>query len=208
MATKSKKTKLTPEQENAIIQTAQNFANQFMSFKKQSAEGLLQMSKAVSDVKSKHKDALKKFCILTELDPSSSTFRKYNAIGQNFDRLMEYVEKLPNNWTTLYKVASLSPTEFQKLVDSNMLNPGIKAATIREVLGNASIKNSSVKNTSGTITLSVVISRSLNKGALESVRQSLDVLQSKHLIKVNLESIQSEIESPTPMDSSLEKLAA
>jgi len=203
MASKSKKPKLTPEQEKAIIQTAQNFANQFMSFKKQSAEGLLQMSKAVSDVKSKHKDALKKFCILTELDPSSSTFRKYNAIGQNFERLIEHVEKLPNTWTTLYKVASLTPREFQKLVDSRRLTPKIKAATINEVLGN-SVK----KVSSGTIALNVFVYKDLNKDALESVLHSLDVLKKKRLIKVNLESIQSEIESPTPMDSPLEKLAA
>lgn len=203
MATKTKKPELTVEEQNLIIQTAQNYADQFMSFKKHSAEGLLHMSKAVADAKSKHKEVLKTFCKMTELDPASSTFRKYNAIGQNFDRLMEYVEKLPNNWTTLYKVASLTPSDFQKLVDSNQLTPNIKASTIREVLG-----NSGVKNTSGTITLKVVVSKGLNKVALESILKTLDSLNHEHLASVNLNSIKSEIESPTPMDSPLEKLAA
>lgn len=203
MATKTTKSQPTANEMSIMIQTAERIAERFMSFKKQTAEGLLNMSKAVSDAKAAHKEVFKKFCILTDLDPSGSTFRKYNAIGQNFDRLMDHVEKLPNNWTTLYKVASLSPTEFQKLVDSNKLNPGIKAATISEVLG-SSVK----KVSSGTIALNAFVYKDLDKGALEIVMQSLDVLKSKHLIKVNLEPIRSEIESLAAMDSPLEKLAA
>lgn len=203
MATKTTKSQPTANEMSIMIQTAERIAERFMSFKKQTAEGLLNMSKAVSDAKAAHKEVFKKFCILTDLDPSGSTFRKYNAIGQNFDRLMDHVEKLPNNWTTLYKVASLSPTEFQKLVDSNKLNPGIKAATIREVLGNLSAKTSS-----GTFTLSVVVSKNLNKSALESILKTLDVLNNEQLANVNLDPIKTEIESTTPLDSALEKLAA
>ncbi|WP_396190147.1 hypothetical protein [Flavobacterium sp.] len=203
MTTKTTKKQLTTKEQNLIIQTAQNYADRFFSFKKQSAEGLLNMGKAVADAKSKHKDVFKKFCDLTNLDASGSTFRKYNAIGQNFDRLMEHVEKLPNNWTTLYKVASLSPSEFQKLVDSKMLNPAIKAATIREVLGAPAPKEQS-----GNIRVSVSIPKGLNKIDLQSISNALNQLKLKHLVTVNLEKIESEIQSNNVEENSIERLAA
>jgi hypothetical protein len=203
MTTKTTKTQLTAEEKNLMVKTAQNYADQFMSFKKQSAEGLLRMGKAVCEAKSKHKEVFRKFCILTDLDPTGSTYRKYNAIGQNFDRLMEHVEKLPNNWTTLYKVASLSSAEFQKLVDSKKLNPAIKAASIREILGAPMPKVQS-----GNIRVSVSIPKGLNKIDLQSIFNALKLLKSSRLATVNLERIESEIESCSNYEELSERLAA
>lgn len=203
MKTKTTKIQPTANEMNIMIQTAQTYAEQFMSFKKQSAEGLLRMGKAVSDAKSGHKEVFKKFCILTDLDASSSTCRKYNAIGQNFERLMEHVEKLPNNWTTLYKVASLSPTEFQKLVDSGKLNPCIKAADIREVLGAPASKGSS-----DSITLSINVPKGLNLDVLQNIFKTLNVLNVNEWVNVNLDPIKTEIHETSLVFDPMKRLAA
>lgn len=116
---------------------------------------------------------------------------------------MEHVEKLPSNWTTLYKVASLSSIEFKKLVDSQMLNPAIKASTIRGILGAPAPKVQS-----GNIRVSVSFPKGLNKIDLQSISNALNQLKLKNLVTVNLEKIESEIQSNNVEENSIERLAA
>lgn len=61
---------------------------------------------------------------------NKSQIKKYKVIGANFEKLMNYIDVLPNRWSTVYKLANLSEAKLDSLVKANVLHPNVTASEI------------------------------------------------------------------------------
>jgi hypothetical protein len=87
---------------------------------------------------------MKKFCAEVKLEYQGATYTKWMKIGEQANRFKPYMELLPNNWTTVYKLASLPDTPpkdkpnetpaFQKVVESPKFGPLMTADEINTIL--------------------------------------------------------------------------
>ena len=75
-----------------------------------------------------------RFCDAVQLDRESSTYRKVFKIGEEFTRFEPVMEKLPNKWTTIYRLARIKPEEFARVLNSNKLRPFITDDEISDIL--------------------------------------------------------------------------
>lgn len=80
-------------------------ANRFKSFQRKTAENILEMARVV--IEAKQRPDFSDFCILIGYSQFSSTIRKLEVIGQKYEFLISKANKLPPNWTTIYKVSQL-----------------------------------------------------------------------------------------------------
>jgi hypothetical protein len=81
-----------------------------------------------------------KFHINVGFAKDSGTCRKWTLIGNNITRLRPFMDRLPPNWTTIYKLVSLEPEEFRKVTDDPKFNRRMTGNEIGEILGTAKMK--------------------------------------------------------------------
>lgn len=118
------------------VQTVKVMAAEFNGYAKKTAESVLQMGKVVSDMKARrNKVEFETFCDLIHYKSDSSLIRKFAQIGSKFHQLMANADKLPNAWTTVYQIASLSEDTISALMDKGVINPHLSGKNVREVLG-------------------------------------------------------------------------
>ncbi len=125
---------------NTTTDRANTLADTFISFAKDTAKSIIEMSRAVAEAKNEDRKTFAKFCELTKIDSKSSTCRKYIAIGKAADHLIKEVDSLPNNWTTLYKLSQLTSDEFTIAIDKKIINREITAINLTTELRNAGFK--------------------------------------------------------------------
>jgi hypothetical protein len=123
------------------------------------------------------------------LDKKGATYKKLKMIGLRSARLRQHESKLPNAWTTLYKLASLNVTDFDKVVEAEVLSPFVTAAEINRVLEIAG----------GRSQIQYVISVSISKiesSDLSSFANELKNCGQKYGIKLNFnQSLNERIEN-------------
>lgn len=57
------------------------------------------------------------FCSEINLNETSSTIRKYIAIGRVYPKFIQYVDQLPSAWTTIYQITQIPADTFEKLIE-------------------------------------------------------------------------------------------
>lgn len=115
---------------------ANEMAEKFNGYAKKTAESVLRMGKVVSDMKAKGiKSEFEKFCELIGYKSESSTIRKFIQIGSKYDQLIANADKLPNTWTTVYHIATMSDDSFASKIDEGVINPCLAGTNVREKLG-------------------------------------------------------------------------
>jgi len=75
------------------------------------------------------------FCNDVLIKRGKSEHKKFRTIGKNAARFEQHMDKLPNNWTTIYDLAKMDSTQFDKLVAEGRLSPRLKAREILEFTG-------------------------------------------------------------------------
>jgi hypothetical protein len=73
------------------------------------------------------------FCDNVGIVKPSPTYSKLKQFGENSDRFRPFLDRLPNTWTTIYKLAKLEANEFARI--SNCLSPFITSKEIDEQMG-------------------------------------------------------------------------
>lgn len=58
------------------------------------------------------------FCDEIGIRKADSTYSKLKKIGDNVNRFSPFVDRLPNSWTTIYKLAKLNPDQFDLITNS------------------------------------------------------------------------------------------
>ena len=99
-------------------------------------QGILIMCKAVYDAyQIENMSDQNKFFNNVNLDKSSSTCKKFKAIGEKYV-LFEKIEKsLPPAWTSLYELTRLDDEKLTNYINDNKIHSKIKLSKIKELIG-------------------------------------------------------------------------
>jgi hypothetical protein len=90
------------------------------------------------------KSDLEYFCQIVHLDPKSSTFRKYKAIGENASRFRSVVEKLPPTFSVMYELATLDGDDFDLFTKNMTLSKNTTLEEFRQMVRRAHSKSTHV----------------------------------------------------------------
>jgi hypothetical protein len=115
-----------PEVEKYVIR--------YKSFLKKTAEAVLGLAETLAEAKVKLNGVdFHCFCNEVGTPEGSSTYSKLLKIAENSARFQPFVDRLPNTWTTIYKLAKLPSEKFERV--SANLTPFITAREINEIVG-------------------------------------------------------------------------
>ena len=132
------------------------YVKRFNNSMKQTAESILDMGNTIYEAcQNLGPVPLAQFCKEICMDSNNPMFKKLKKIGENHARLEANVTKLPNTWTTVYKLAAMSSENFTKIVDANVLTPFVTAKEINECLGTTKVRSADTASTANSITISV-----------------------------------------------------
>jgi hypothetical protein len=101
---------------------ADEFIKRYRVHTQSALENVLCMGEAVFEIYQQVKSGeldksdLEYFCHTVHLDPKSSTFRKYKAIGENAPRFRQVIDKLPSSFSVLYEMTTLDAEDFEHYV--------------------------------------------------------------------------------------------
>jgi hypothetical protein len=110
---------------------------QYRQFAKESAENIIKLAETLVRAKAGlSEEDFDRFCKEVHLEKDGSTFRKLMSIGEKISRFAPFFDRLPNNWTTLYKLASIDEEKFQLVTaDAARFHPLMTARDIPLILG-------------------------------------------------------------------------
>lgn len=120
---------------NALITPQiESYVSRYNSFLKKTAEAILGLAQTLAEAK----DALNGvdfsiFCDQVGAKEGTPTHTKLLKIADNAARFRPFVDRLPNTWTTIYKLAKLPSEKFERV--SASLSPFITAREIDEIVG-------------------------------------------------------------------------
>jgi hypothetical protein len=130
----------------------EQFVQDFHSCAKKTAQATLEMCKVVYDAKyALTKDNFDSFCREIGQKSSDPTIRKYIAIGEKYDDFINYADRIPNAWTTIYNLTLIDSNTFLALVTANENFATMTAKKIKLLINSskAACSNSS-QNSSNT----------------------------------------------------------
>jgi hypothetical protein len=106
-----------------------DLVQRYYSFAKKSAENIIKLAETLVEAKDKLSDTeLQKFCNDVGLQYEGSTYKKLMKIGAEASRFEPFVERMPNNWTTLYKLAKLDKGAFDLVANDNRFTTTMTAS--------------------------------------------------------------------------------
>jgi hypothetical protein len=109
------------ETENGIIvehhvTERERLFSEYSNFAVKTAQSTVEMCRVVYEAKnSLTKDEYLSFLKDIGHKSETSTIRKYLAIGEQYDKLIQYTDLLPNSWTSIYTITQLSSETFDAL---------------------------------------------------------------------------------------------
>lgn len=96
----------------------ERFFSQYSLFAIKTAQSTVEMCRVVSEAKQElSKEEFSEFCTDIGHKGEDSTIRKYLAIGAAYDRLIQYADKLPNSWTSIYTITQIPSETFNALAE-------------------------------------------------------------------------------------------
>ena len=116
-----------------------DLVQRYYSFAKKSAENIIKLAETLVEAKDKLSDTeLQKFCGDVGLQYEGSTYKKLMKIGAEASRFEPFVERMPNNWTTVYKLAKLEKGAFDRVANDNRFTPTMTASDVHTIVGGSS----------------------------------------------------------------------
>ena len=109
------------ETENGIVvehhvTERERLYSEYSNFAVKTAQSTIEMCRVVYEAKtSLTKDEYLTFLKDIGHKSETSTIRKYLAIGEQYDKLIQYTDLLPNSWTSIYTITQLSSETFDAL---------------------------------------------------------------------------------------------
>ena len=98
------------------ITDRERFFSQYSLFAVKTAQSSVEMGRVVFEAKEElSRDEFSNFCNDIGHKGEDSTVRKYLAIGAAYERLIQYADKLPNSWTSIYTLTQIPSETFNAL---------------------------------------------------------------------------------------------
>ena len=119
-----------------------SFVDRYQTFLRKTAEAILGLAETLVQAETELNGVdFLIFCQKVGLVKGSTTYSKLKQIGERSDRFRPFVDRLPNTWTTIYKLAKLQPDQFARV--SASLTPFITSKEIDEQIGDGQTGNTS-----------------------------------------------------------------
>lgn len=75
------------------------------------------------------------FCVEVGYRDSSSTIRKFIAIGKVYPRFIQYADQLPSAWTTIYQITQIPADSFERYLKEGKRLDSLKGKRLKGLLG-------------------------------------------------------------------------
>lgn len=130
-----------------------DFVGRFNSLAVKTAKSTIEMCKVVYDAKIALKGGFAKFCEAIGRKEEDSTIRKYLAIGEAYPRFIDYADRMPNSWTSIYLITQIPSDKFNELVSQNRSLSNLTGPAIKNLIdgGSATKPESNPKSASALI---------------------------------------------------------
>jgi hypothetical protein len=118
--------------------TISELVNRYHSIGKRSVRAILDIGILLVEAEKQVEEGdlaeadLNEFYERINLRRDGSTAKKYKAIGKKASMLESRIELIPNNWTTMAQLAQLEKDQFDRLVQDNILHPGVTWRAIED----------------------------------------------------------------------------
>ena len=135
----------------------ERFLSEYTAFAVKTAKATVEMCRVVYEAKTQ----LAKYeylCFLRDIHHSSedSTIRKYLAIGERYDKLIQYTNLLPSSWTSIYAITQIPSDVFDALVSTGSSMANLKGAQIK-LLKDANKKSDAATTAADSVAASTAI---------------------------------------------------
>ena len=115
-----------------VITQREHFVSQYSHFAVKTAQSTVEMCRVVHEAKvNLLKDEFLAFCADIGHKSEDSTIRKYLAIGERYDKLIQYTNLLPSSWTSIYEITQIPSDVFDALVSTGSSMANLKGAQIK-----------------------------------------------------------------------------
>ena len=156
----------------------ERFYSQYSLFAIKTAQSTVEMCRVVFEAKEElSRDEFSEFCIDIGHKGEDSTVRKYLAIGAAYDRLIQYADKLPNSWTSIYTITQIPSETFNSLAQVGESFAKLSGNQIKALveINSVSKKSPSTDATSSSkTTAEVVSSETPTASSNEDAQKSLE----------------------------------
>ena len=111
------------------------YIDQYNSFARKTAESIIQLARTLIEAKN-NLDPIEfeTFTKKVNVDVNSSTYKKLMVIGNKASRFDADLEKLPQTWTTIYRLAKIDADQYELLSSNNVITPFMTAKVINDIV--------------------------------------------------------------------------
>jgi hypothetical protein len=136
-------TNLVPVQNGTELSLLDTLITRYMTFAKASAENFVRMAQTLIEAKSKLRILdFVDFCRRVGLEHDGSTYRKLLIIGRQASRFESVFDRMPANWTTVYKLATLEKDKFDRVTSDERFSPMMTGSEVDLIVKGKSGENS------------------------------------------------------------------
>ena len=160
------------------VTNRERFYSQYSLFAIKTAQSTVEMCRVVFEAKEElSREEFSEFCTDIGHKGEDSTVRKYLAIGAAYDRLIQYADKLPNSWTSIYTITQIPSETFNSLAQVGESFAKLSGNQIKALveINSVSKKSPSTDATSSAkTTVEVVSSETPTASSNEDAQKSLE----------------------------------
>jgi hypothetical protein len=121
------------DQTDFAKRTPDEFAEEFKAGVVKTARSILEMCRVVYIAKRTLDDnEFDRFCNKSGI--KGSTARKYTAIGKVYPRLIQYVDQLPEAWTSIYLITQIGADDFNQMIEDQVPLSSLKGADLHALV--------------------------------------------------------------------------
>jgi hypothetical protein len=143
--------------------------SEYSNFAVKTAQSTVEMCRVVSEAK-KTLSSSEYSEFLNDIGHKSetSTIRKYLAIGEQYDKLIQYTNLLPNSWTSIYSITQLGSDTFDALAATDTDMSKMSGKEIKSLVELSKPTPPKSSASSSSVKSSVVASQSVATSSVES----------------------------------------
>jgi hypothetical protein len=160
------------------ITAREQLVSDYSLFAVKTAQSTVEMCRVVFEAKEElSREEFSEFCTDIGHKGEDSTIRKYIAIGAAYERLIQYADKLPNSWTSIYTITQIPSDTFNALAqvgESFAKLSGNQIKALVEINSDSKIAPSTDTTSSAKTTSEVVSSETPTASSVEDTDKSLE----------------------------------
>lgn len=121
--------------EDIIPKTRKEYVFWFKAQQRKSARATLEMCRTTYEASRMLRESdFATFCLDVGYKDDSSTIRKFLAIGKVYPRLIDYAEKLPVAWTSIYMLTQIPADDFERCIKEGFAFDRLTGSELKELV--------------------------------------------------------------------------